>query len=261
MLLDRVVKSACQRVAVLGLHAHAGTRTVLASLVRELHQRQWPFAVTSAPRIPLETEVNEKPMTRLALPEGSVLATAAAGNQEGEAALELVEMTDLRSRMGRVGIYRVTQGGEVDLHGPDDPDDMESLVKRLGTVSGGLVFVDGSWERRAFAAPGITDGVILTLGAGLSATPERSAAAVRYLVEMFTVPPCGESARVAWEETASRGAAALLDGRGRSLGLLPPGLADPVPALKGSDGGGVGTVVLPHGLNDEFMVPLVRSTS
>ena len=89
--------------------------------MRELHQRQWPLAVTSAPRIPLETEVTEEPVTRLALPEGAVIATASAGSQEGEAALELVEMTDLRSRMGRVGIYRVTQGGEVDLHGPDEP--------------------------------------------------------------------------------------------------------------------------------------------
>jgi hypothetical protein len=259
VLLDRIVKSECQRVAVLGLHGKAGTRTVLASLVRELHRRQWPFAVTSAPRIPLESEVESGMTTRLALPEGAVLATAPAPPQEGDATLELMETTDLHSAGGPIGIHRVTVGGEVDLHGPDDPDAMEALLRRLGTVSGGLVFVDGSWERRAFAAPGVTDGLVLALGAGLSATPERSAAAVRYLVEMFTVEPCDEAARVAWEETASGGAAALLDERGRPLGLLPPGLADPVQALRGADGTQVSTVVLPHGVNDEFMVSLVRS--
>jgi hypothetical protein len=232
---------------------------VLASLVRELHRRQWPFAVTAASRIPLEAEVEAEPTTRLALPVGAVLATATSPDHEGEAGLELVEMTDLRSARGPIGIHRVTQGGEVDLYGPDDPDAMEPLLKRLGTISGGLVFVDGSWERRAFAAPGVTDGLILALGSGLSATPERSAAAVRYLVEMFTVEPCDEPARVAWEETASLGAAALLDERGRPLGLLPPGLADPVQALRAPDGTQVWTVVLPHGLNDDFMVSLVRS--
>jgi hypothetical protein len=259
VLLDRIVKSECQRVAVLGLHPQAGTRTVLASLVRELHRRRWPFAVTSAPRTPLEGDPDAEVVTRLALPEGAMLATVASGPQEGGAALELVEMTDLGGPRGKIGLYRVTQGGEVDLIGPDDPEDMEALLKRLGTVAGGLVFVDGSWERRAFAAPGITDGVVLALGAGLSATPERAAAAVRYLVEMFTVEPCDEASRVAWEEIASEGAGALLDRRGRTLGLLPPGLADPVQALRGPDGVAVSTVVLPHGLNDDFMVSLVRS--
>ena len=261
VLLDRIVKSECQRVAVLGLHAHAGTRTVLAALVRELHRRQWPFAVTSAPRTPLETEpeTEASATTRLAVPVGALVATAATAAGEGAAALELVEMTDFASSRGPVGIYRVADGGEVDVQGPDDPDAMEAVVKRLGTVSGGLVFVDGSWERRAFAAPGVTDGLVLALAAGLSATPERSAAAVRFLVEMFTVEPCEEAARVAWEETASGGAAVLLDERGRPLGLLPPGLADPVQALRSPDGTPVSTVVLPHGLNDEFMVSLVRS--
>jgi hypothetical protein len=258
-LLDRIVKSECQRVAVLGLHAHAGTRTVLASLIRELHRRQWPFAVTSAPRTPLEHEAEAEATTRLAVPLSTVVATSGIAGREGEAGLELIEMTDLETTRGPVGIYRVVEGGEVDVQGPDDPDAMEALLKRLGTISGGLVFVDGSWERRAFAAPGVTDGLVLALAAGLSATPERSAAAVRYLVEMFTVEPCDEAARVAWDETASGGAAVLLDGRGRPLGLLPPGLADPVQALRGPDGTPVASVVLPHGLNDEFMVSLVRS--
>ncbi len=47
-LLDRVVKSGSQRVAILGLHAQAGTRTVLASLVRELSARSSPLAYALA---------------------------------------------------------------------------------------------------------------------------------------------------------------------------------------------------------------------
>ena len=136
---------------------------------------------------------------------------------------------------------------------------MKAVLARLGELSGGLVLVDGGWERRSFAAPGVTEGVIIVLAAGYSATPDRSAAAARYLVETLSVPPCDEAARDAWEETASKGATALLDARGRAVGVMPPGLVDPVPALKTEDGGPVSTVVLPHGLNDEFMIPLVRS--
>jgi len=58
-LLDRVVKSGAQRVAILGLHAQAGTRTVLASLVQEISERSSPLALTSAPRLPLVAFVDE----------------------------------------------------------------------------------------------------------------------------------------------------------------------------------------------------------
>jgi hypothetical protein len=42
--------------------------------------------------------------------------------------------------------------------------------------------------------------------------------------------------------------------------VLPPGLEDPTPALDMPGKTPASTVVLPHGLNDEFMIPLVRST-
>jgi len=261
-LLDRVVKSGAQRVAILGLHPQAGTRTVLASLVRDLHARSMPFSVTSAPRLPLEQEegADPHPVTRLIVPEGAWIATAAPPPVGDDVAkLELIETTGWTTTLGPVGIYRCSSGGEADIHGPGEPASMKAVLERLSELSGGLVLVDGGWERRSFAAPGVTEGVVIVLAAGYSATTDRSAAAARYLVETLSVPPCDEAARDAWDETASKGATALLDARGRPVGVMPPGLVDPVPALKTPDGGPVSTVVLPHGLNDEFMVPLVRS--
>jgi hypothetical protein len=261
-LLDRVVKSGAQRVAILGLHAQAGTRTVLASLVREVSARSLPLALTSAPRLPLEQEEGSDPhpATRMVVPAGAWIATSApppAG--DGVATLERIETTAWSTTLGPVSVYRVVAGGEADLHGPGEPESMKAVLARLGELAGGVVLVDGGWERRSFAAPGVSEAVIIVLAAGYSATPERSAAAARYLVETLSVPPCDEAARDAWDETASKGATALLDARGRAVGVMPPGLVDPVPALKTDDGGPVSTVVLPHGLNDEFMIPLVRS--
>lgn len=260
-LLDRVVRSQCRRVAVLGLHPGAGARTVLAALVREVYARRWPLAVMSAPGLPLEPDevAIRRSVVRLALPEGAWIATAEATVSEAGAELERNETTPWETLLGPIGIYRVAKAGEVSLHGPTDPEATRELVSRLSDRSGGLVFVEGGWERRAFAAPGTCDGIVLAVAAGYSATPERSAAAARYLVETLSVPPCAEAARSAWQETASRGAAALLDGKGKRIGVLPPGLDDPVPALRTPDGETVSTVVMPFGLNDDFMIPLVRS--
>lgn len=261
-LLDRIVKAGAHRVALLGLHPQAGTRTTLSALVEEVRARSWPLAVTSAPRLPLEQEegADPHPVTRMVVPEGTWIATSAQiPTGEGTAKLERVETTPWSTTLGPVVLFRVTAGGEVDLHGPGEGDSMKAVLTRLGELSGGLVLVDGGWERRAFAAPGVSDAVVIVLAAGYSATPERSAAAARYLVETLSAPPCDEAARDAWDETASKGATALLDARGRSFGVMPPGIEDPVPALKTAEGAPASTVVLPHGLNDEFMIPLVRS--
>ena len=194
-LLDRVVKSGSQRVAILGLHPQAGTRTVLASLVREIQTRSSPLAVTSAPRLPLEEEEGSdpEPVTRMVVPEGAWIATSAAP-PAGDAVAKLnhIETTGWSTTLGPVSIYRVVSGGEADLHGPGEPNSMKAVLTRLSELSGGLVLVDGGWERRAFAAPGVSDGVVIVLAAGYSATQERSAAAARYLVETLSVPPCDD---------------------------------------------------------------------
>jgi hypothetical protein len=261
-LLDRIVKAGAHRVAILGLHPQAGTRTVLTSLVADIGARAWPLALTSAPRLPLEQEegADPHPVTRMTVPQGAWIATSAPPpSGDGMASIERVETTRWSTTLGPVTIYRVMSEGDVDLHGPGEADSMKDVLHRLGELSGGMVLVDGGWERRAFAAPGISDGVVIVLAAGYSATPERSAAAARYLVETLSAPPCDEAARDAWDETASKGATALLDAQGKPFGVMPPGIDDPVPALKAPDGAPAATVVMPHGLNDEFMIPLVRS--
>ena len=260
-LLDRIVKAGTRRVAILGLHPHAGARIVLQSLVGEIHKKGEPVAATSAPRLPLEQEegADRQPVTRVQLPEGAWIASSAPQATEGGAQLQEVETTEFTSVLGRVVIQRLTTAGEVHLHGPGETPAMEAVLARLGELSRGMVLVDGSWERRAFASPGVTDGVVIVFAAGYSATPERSAAAARYLVETLSAPPCDESARHAFGETGSKGATVLLDARGQVSGLMPPGLADPTPALRTKGGAPVAAVVLPHGLNDDFIIPLIRS--
>lgn len=260
-LLDRVVKSQCRRVAIVGLHPGAGARTVVSALAREIHQRAWPFAIAAVPGLPLEQDevVPVRTVTSIAVPEGAVVATSEGAVADSNAQLEFVERTSWMTPLGAIGIWRVVKSGEAVLYGPTESDAARGVFARLAEISGGLVLVEGGWERRAFAAPGVCDGIVLVVAAGYSRSPERSAAAARYLVETLSVPPCDEPARAAWQETASRGAAAILDAAGRSLGVLPPGLEDPVLAMRTTEETPVATVVMPFGLNDEFMIPLVRS--
>ncbi len=258
LLPDRVLDSGCRRVGILGLHPGAGARTVLASLVRQFHRRQRPYGVTSFPRPPLEDEPEFEPFTRIALPEGANLVGAASLPARGAAALQLIESTRFDSPLGEVGLYRVVEGGEVELCGPDQPEEMGAALSRLAEVTGGIALVDGGWERRGFAAPGVTDGVVLAVGAGFSATPERSAAAVRYLAETFDLPACTAELRRAWHRASEASGPMMLDLAGNILGLVPGVVDDPLSLLRAASDAGMATIVIPGVLGDDLLAPLVR---
>ena len=231
---------------------------MLAGLVRQLHRSRLPYAVSSFPRLHLEDDVNPEPVTRIALPAGTCITNTEDPPRAADVRLELIEATRFDTALGPVGLYRLTNGGEIEVRGPEEPEQMGAALSRLADIAGGTALVDGGWSRRGFAAPGVTDGVILVLGAGYSATPERSAAAARYVVDTLSVTACDGSARRAWEEAFSRNAAALLDGDGRPIGLLPMVVEDPPLSLI-STSGSVRSVALPHGLSDDFLAPLVRA--
>lgn len=259
-LLDRIRESGASKVAILSLHPRAGARTVLASVVAQIHRRGESMAATSVPRLPPEAEIiTADPVTRIALPGGAWVATAEGAAVAARESLRLVESTPWQTPLGPIHLFRLVRDAEVDLYGPDEADALAAVVDRLGDLSGGIVLADGGWERRAFAAPGVTDGVIVVVASGYSATPERSAAAARYHVETLSVPICAPHLAEAWRGAAGRGVTAVVDAEGRSMGHLPPGLDDPVPFLRDMAGSSTSTVLMPHGLTDEFMIPLVRS--
>jgi hypothetical protein len=135
---------------------------------------------------------------------------------------------------------------------------MHQVLDRLHGMAGGLVLVDGAWERRGFAAPGITDAIILAVGSGYSRSPAHSAAAVRYMIDTLTVAPCDDLESRAWEEAASSGMTLVLDREGQQIASVPGDLDNPLGPLRGLDDRRIGTIAVPDGLHDGLMAPLVR---
>jgi hypothetical protein len=254
-LVDRLQASRCGRIAVLGLHSGAGCRTVLQQVAFDCARRGVPIGITRAPRA-VADEVETSPP--LVLPEGVLVATA-TGPDQAVGALVLLEMTDCETACGPVGLYRVTREGPISIHGPDDPESIGGILDHLQRRSGGAALIDGEWERRGFAAPGVTDGIVLVAGTGYSRTPEHSAAAVRYMIDTLTVEACERDASEAWEQAASSGSLVVVGSGGRRLGSLPADLRDPVRNLLDLNGGGIEMVAVPDRLHDALLAPLVRS--
>jgi len=256
-LIERAFTAGCTRIAVVSLHPGAGARTVVESISREVTRRGIRTGVTRAPRLPLDAEVAADESVQISLPAETLVATT-VGLAEGCGRLESVEPIGLQTALGDLGIFRVTEDGPVPVYGPDDPESLSAVLRHLEHACGGLALVDGAWERRGFAAPGVVDGVILVVGAGYSNAPQQSAAAVRYLVEVLSMPRCSELVLRAWSELGDQNGPTVLNEAGEVIEQWPAGVGDPLPDLERL-GHHAAAILLPTRLTDEFIGPLVRS--
>ena len=246
----------CTRLAVVSLHSGAGARTVVETLAAEAPARGVDIGVTSIPRIDTVAE-NADRVTGMTLPQDAIVATASSVVEDA-AALEPLERVDCTTPLGEMCVCRVTEASEVPVYGPDDGPMLGAVLDRLESHSQGLVMVNGAWERHGFAAPDVTRAVVLAVGSTYSGGPQRSAAAVRYTVEMLGLPRHTVPLDRVWREAADRGMRQAVDRNGQQLGEFREDDADRAFALE-SLGADLAALVLPGFLSDSLLASLVRS--
>jgi len=255
-LLERVIGMGCTRLAVVSLHSGAGARTVVEALAAEAPGRGVDIGVTSIPRIDTVAEHADR-VTGVTLPQGAIVATAASV-VEDTPALESLERIDCTTPLGELCVCRVIETSEVPVYGPDDGPMLGAALDRLEARCQGLVMVNGAWERHGFASPDVTRAVVLAVGSTYSGGPQRSAAAVRYTVEILGLPRHTVPLDRVWREAADRGMRQAVDRNGQQLGEFLEDDADRAFALE-SLGSDLEALVLPGFLSDSLLTTLVRS--
>jgi hypothetical protein len=191
-LLDQVMAAgggASSRVSVIGLCKNAGKTVTLNHLIRAAAQQDVPLGLVSTGRDGEDEDaVTELPKPRIWAPAGAWVATARQALSVGTARVVPAEELPLNTPFGPVVIGRVEQEGEVLLIGPGS-------VRRIGDVLDGLEargarlsLVDGSFDRMAAAAPGVTGRVVLAAGAAYSHSMTETVAQVRHVLDVFDLP-------------------------------------------------------------------------
>ena len=126
--------------------------------------------------------------------------------------MAVLRETGVSTPLGPVVIGRVERPGQVLLVGPGSAARIAALLDELEAAGAALCLVDGSFDRRAAAAPAVTGRAVLAAGAAYSASMEATVSQVRHLLELFDLPePAGRRA------VDRRGAAGVAAGgrRGR----------------------------------------------
>lgn len=249
-LAERLDEGHARRIAVLGLHPRAGTRTVLQKVCYERRTAGRPIGIVSTPRAFLPDEMVHEPETRIQVAAGTYFALATEPHDPER--IELLGCEEADELDGPVWFCRAKQETEIRPTLPRSFDAIGQAANRLAVRSGGPVLVDGGWTDREFAAPGRVDAWILSAGAGLSEGLERAAAAIRYRMEALTPNVTPESLAAAWEaheETSF----ALITPQGKQNFPQVHSLIEAMKACHEPP-----YVLVPHKLGDDLLSPLAR---
>lgn len=194
-----------QRLAVVGLAKNTGKTQALTCILAEHAQAGGRVGVTSIGRDGEEHDVIDaridKP--RIALHEGSLVASTDALMRTSGVGHERVARTGVRTPLGEVVIARLLEHGRVEVAGPSTAEQLRQVSDAMVREGVEQVLIDGSIDRRAASAPAVADGLVVATGAVLGEDIETVVARTVDAIEVIRLPVADHAAhKPAVDDTA-----------------------------------------------------------
>lgn len=184
-----VPAATARRLTIVGLAKNVGKTVTLNHLISGAAQRGVRLGLTSTGRDGERRDaITELPKPAIDAPEGSLVATAIDALSEGSAAVEIIGETEFHTPFGPIILGRVREPGSVLLIGPGSSHRISVILDQLESLGAGLCLVDGSLDRLAAAAPGVTGNIILATGAAYSPSMKATVARTAQAIDVFGLP-------------------------------------------------------------------------
>jgi hypothetical protein len=101
---------------------------------------------------------------------------------------ELYDVSDEDTALGRVVTARALQEGKVLLSGPSGAEALKRWMRSLKDFGIDLVLVDGALSRLSTASPAVSEAMVLSTGAAVSANIRDLVSKTAYVVELIRLP-------------------------------------------------------------------------
>ncbi|SHJ71436.1 hypothetical protein SAMN02745975_02695 [Geosporobacter subterraneus DSM 17957] len=189
MQLMDLIQSKYRIISVVGMAKNAGKTMTLNALIDEAMERNIRLGITSTGRDGEKQDIvtsTEKPLIYVA--EGTLIATTEETFKCSEVRMEILEVTDFSTSMGRVVIAQAKNGGYVQIAGPNTNGEMKEVGQKLLFYGAQLVIVDGAIDRVASASPAVTEATILATGAVLSRDMNQVIERSIHQTRLFSLP-------------------------------------------------------------------------
>ncbi|WZL73565.1 hypothetical protein QBE52_02195 [Clostridiaceae bacterium 35-E11] len=189
MQLMDLIQDQYKIVSVVGMAKNAGKTVTLNQLIDEAMEKQIRIGITSTGRDGESQDLvtnTEKPT--IYVDEGTLIATTEGTFKYAEAKLEILEVTDFNTSMGRIVIVQAKTSGNVQIAGPNTNREVREISQKLLQYGAKLVIVDGAIDRISSASPAVTEATILSTGAVLSRDMNKVIEKTMHQVQLFSLP-------------------------------------------------------------------------
>jgi len=188
MLIDLVLKDHYKIISVVGMEKNVGKTVVLNELLEEIDEKSLVPGITSIGRDGESKDVltqTDKPL--IFVSKGTLVATLEMYINLADLEIEVLEITNQATSMGRVVIGRCLQSGYIEIAGPASNNGIKNVAEKMLTYGAKLVIVDGALNRVSSASPGITEATILATGAVLDRDMKKVISKTFHQVHLFSL--------------------------------------------------------------------------
>lgn len=180
-------------VSIVGTSKNAGKTVTLNEIINQAAERGIRLGLISTGRDGERKDVlteTEKPPVHVC--RGTILTTVENAIKGEHAGIEIFRVTDYNTPMGRVVLGRSIEDGYVEISGPHSSLTIKEMCHEMQGLGAELILIDGSLDRRASAAPYVSDGTVLATGAALARTVSGVVEKTMHLINTYSVPAIEE---------------------------------------------------------------------
>jgi hypothetical protein len=152
------------------MEKNTGKTECLNYIIKRLRDYNKVIAVTS---IGIDGEsvdqVTETPKPEIEISDGVLFVTSEKHFKQKQIIAEVLNISSKQTSLGRLVTARAKNSGKLIFSGPPDTVWLKQIIGELSHFGAETILVDGALSRKSSGSPSVTEGMILTTGAALSA--------------------------------------------------------------------------------------------
>lgn len=188
MNLTHIIPEQVTSLSIIGLSKNAGKTTVLNALI-ETYKERGMLGIVSAGVDGEEHDVwSHRPKPPVVIPEGAVVATSGRYLDRHPGDWQLLHSIGMEMTGGPLFIAKARRRTTVKLIGVSSTTGLQQVLHLFKEVGIERTFVDGAYDRKAFASPLVTEGTLVVVGASMDASLKRIISKMEEMVHYFTLP-------------------------------------------------------------------------
>lgn len=180
-------------VSIVGLEKNTGKTETLNYILQKLQNSAKIIAVTS---VGIDGEgidqVTHTSKPEITFYEKMLFVTSEQHYLTKQLTSEVLDVSHIRTALGRLITARALSKGKVLLSGPSDTSSLQQIIHNNSKLGADLTLVDGALSRLSLASPTVTDAMILATGAAYAPHLPELLTKTKFVCQLIDLPAIDE---------------------------------------------------------------------